>query len=120
MESKLNICGKEYEAKASFLTIEKFYRNFGKDFADALTNLNKQLTDLENIKETYDYIKFFGAIGVDATRLAYVMILEKDPTFKSYEDWLGELDGIFDDITWVSDVIKLGMSVFRRSLSQEA
>ena len=120
MESKLTICGKEYDAKASILTIEKFYTNFGKDFAETLANLNKRLANLNDVEETMDYIKSFGGIGVDATRLAYVMILEKNPSFKSYEEWIGELDCLFDDVSWVSDVVKLGLSVFRRTLQKQA
>lgn len=120
MEKKLKICGKEYDAKVSVITLLKFYDEFGKDFGETLGNINDRLVGLTKEKEAdgIAYVKNFGAIVVDATRLAYVMIKEKDPTFKDYDEWVSELDGVYDDMTWISEVIKLGFCLFRRTLSQ--
>lgn len=118
MEKKLKICGQEYDAKASFLTQVKYYEQFGKDFAEAIANINDRLVSLSKEKESINYIRVFGAISIDATRLAYVMIKEANPTFMEYEEWIGQLDGLYDETEWISEVVKLGFSVFRRTLSQ--
>ena len=119
MESKIKICGKEYEAKASFLTMETFYTLFGKDFLGTLNEIQEQLNRIKNADETTNLMMEFSGISFKAIKIAYVMIKEKDPTFKSYEEFLGEIDGLYDNPSWITEVVELAGSVFRRSLSQQ-
>ena len=49
-----------------------------------------------------------------AYRIAYVMITEYDPGFKSYEDWLKGIDNVFNNENWILEVMECAMSTFRR------
>ena len=41
------------------------------------------------------------------------MIKEQDKSFKPYEEWLKDLDYLFDDINWIMEVLQLAMTPFQ-------
>lgn len=116
MVKTIKIGDKEYNLKSSAFTMFAYKNETGRDFLQDLQELNTTVIEINKLpKEEQDaaWLKELTPIFEKALRLAHIMILEQDKTFKSYEDWLKDLDSLFsDNMTWLSDVIEVGIAPF--------
>lgn len=112
MKKQVKIGEKEYFMKSSAYTQFKYKNDTGRKLlADIQTITKLQGIDNEEmLGEMDDLIEIL-------LRLSYTMIEEADPKqVSSYENFLKETDGIFDNQDWIMDVIELATSPISRGI----
>ena len=112
MKKIVKICDKEYTMKSSAYTQFKYKNDTGRSLLKDIQDITKlQNEDLENN---------LGAVGDLAEvllKMAYVMIEEADSTqVSNYEEFLKGLDGLFESMDWISEVIQLASSPLSRGI----
>lgn len=112
MRKIIKIGDTEYNMKSSAYTQFKYKNDTGR----------KLLTDVQSLMKLQD-ISNEDALGemddlMDIIlRIAYVMIEEGDPKqVESYEAFLKQVDGLFDNQDWIVDVITLATSPISRGI----
>lgn len=98
-----------YDMRSSAFTVFAYKNRTGRDLLEDLHALE---TIADSSEDDVSRINSVLQIGLD---MAYVMICENDPKYKSFDEWTRELDGLFDDSTWIAEVSKLALSPFRRN-----
>ena len=112
MKKIIKIGDKDYTLKASAYTQFK-YRN------DTGRKLLKDLQDLSNLQNASeeDMVEGVEDLTEIVLKMAYVMIEEADSTqVKSYEEFLKGIENLYDDITWINEVIELATSPLSRGI----
>ena len=116
MKKVVTINNKEYNAKSSAYTQFKYKNDTGRSL----------MSDLQKISKL-DKLDLDGQVeGIDdlletVLKMAYIMIEEADPNqVTSFEDWLKELDGLFDEQQWLVDIIELAQSPFSRGTKTDS
>lgn len=111
MRKQITISGKEYFAKSSAYTQFKYKNDTGRGMlSDLQTFANSK--DIDN-----DMLNNVDGITEMILKMAYIMIEEADKNqVTNYEDFLKGLDGLYDDTTWISDVLELAASPFSRGI----
>lgn len=116
MRKIIKICDKEYTAKSSAYTQFKYKNDTGRSLMSDLQKISKlekldldgQVEGIENLLEII-------------LKMAYIMIEEADSSqVTSYEDFLKELDGLFDEQQWFEDIIELAQSPFSRGTKTDS
>ena len=109
MVKTIKIDGVDYSMKASALTSFSY-----KDFTgrSLLSDLGKfQKFDINNDFSVIDEITSI------ITSIAYVMIKEFDKGYdKSYEQFLENIPSLYDDYSWINEVVDLAVSPFSRKI----
>ncbi len=116
MLKTIKIGSKNYDMKSSAWTPFKYKNEYGKDLLKEIGKLNKINGSINKLpKEEQDtaWLSEFSEILEMALRMAYTMITEQNKDFMSYQNWLEGIDDLFDDNTWISEVMELAMSTFR-------
>lgn len=112
MKKQVKIGEKEYFMKSSAYTQFKYKNDTGRKLLADI----QEITKLEKVKETEVLGEMDDVIEI-LLRMAYVMIDEADPNqVESYEAFLKETDGIFDNQDWIMDVITLATSPISRGV----
>lgn len=112
MKKIITIGGKEYSMKSSAYTQFKYKNDTGRKLLSDIQSITKleQIEENEVLGEMDDVIEIL-------LRMAYVMIDEADPNqVESYEAFLKETDGLFDNQDWIMDVITLATSPLSRGV----
>ena len=112
MKKIVNLGGKEYSMKSSAYTQFKYKNDTGRKLLADIQSITKlgELEGTEVLGEMDDLIEIL-------LRIAYVMIEEADPSqVESYEKFLKETDGIFENQDWIMDVITLATSPISRKV----
>lgn len=119
MVKSINIGGNDYVMKSSAFTPFKYKNDYGKDLLKDVGLLNKKNREINKLKKDEQedaWLSEFTEIVEMGLRMAYTMITEYDKTFKPYDEWLGEIDSLFDNTDWLMEVMELAMSTFQRKL----
>jgi len=112
MKKQVKIGEKEYFMKSSAYTQFKYKNDTGRKLLADI----QEITKLEKVKEIEVLGEMDDVIEI-LLRMAYVMIDEADPNqVESYEAFLKETDGIFDNQDWIMDVITLATSPISRGV----
>lgn len=112
MKKQVKIGEKEYFMKSSAYTQFKYKNDTGRK----LLNDIQSITKLADIQETEVLGEMDDIIEI-LLRIAYTMIDEADPKqVDSYETFLKETDGIFENQDWIMDVITLATSPISRGV----
>lgn len=112
MKKIINIGGKDYTLKASAYTQFKYRNDTGRKMLKDL----QDLSNLQNASEE-DMVEGVEDLTEIVLKMAYVMIEEADPTqVKSYEEFLKGIENLYDDITWINEVIELATSPLSRGI----
>lgn len=112
MKKQVKIGEKEYFMKSSAYTQFKYKNDTGRKLLADI----QEITRLEKVKENEVLGEMDDVIEI-LLRMAYVMIDEADPNqVESYEAFLKETDGIFDNQDWIMDVITLATSPISRGV----
>lgn len=120
MIRKVKICGTEYTMKSSVLTIEAVQREYDKKLLSFAYDLNKNFAEALKLTDNVERFEALQDVCMWTLKIGYLMIAEANPTFAiSLNDWLGSLDGIFNDLNWISDVLGVAMSPFRTTTKDE-
>ena len=112
MKKIVTIGGKEYSMKSSAYTQFKYKNDTGRKMLSDIQTITRleQIEEQEVLGEMDDVIEIL-------LRMAYVMIDEADPKqVESYEAFLKETDGLFDNQEWIMDVITLATSPLSRGV----
>lgn len=112
MRKIVKISGKDYSMKSSAFTQFKYKDITGR----------KMLSDLQEITKLQDAEEneLLGGIE-DLTeiilKMAYVMIDEADSKqVPNYEEFLKEIESLYDDVEWINDVVELASSPLSRGI----
>ena len=110
MERIIKISNKDYKMKASALTQFSYKNETGRSFLKDLQKLTKvNIEDMDSLDEITELI----------LKVAYVMIKEADKTqATNYEDFLSNIESIYDDITWITEVLELACSPLSGQLQE--
>lgn len=112
MKKVIKISGKEYTMKSSAYTQFKYKNDTGR----------KMLKDLQEIAKLQDANEEDMIDGIEdlseiILKMAYVMIEEADSTqVKSYDDFLKEIDNLYENTEWMNEVIELATSPISRGI----
>lgn len=113
MEKKIKIGDKEYIMKASAWTQFAYKDLTGRSF---LTDI-KELTKYADKEITLENIEVVDEISELLLPMTFVMVKEADPTQAvDYTDFLKGIDNLYDNITWMQEVILLACSPISRQL----
>lgn len=113
MEKKLKIGDREYTMKASAWTQFAYKDLTGRSF---LTDV-KGLVQYADKKITLEDIEVLDEISNLVLPMAFVMVKEYDPAQAvDYKDFLQGIDNLYDNITWMQEVILLACSPISRQL----
>ena len=114
MEKIIRISGKDYKMKASALTQFSYRNETGRSF---LTDLQK-LTELKDIGEDFaKNIDALDSVSELLLKMAFIMAKEADKTqVINYEEFLGGIENLYDDTTWIQEVLELACSPLSRQL----
>lgn len=110
MEKTIKISGKEFKMKSSAYTQFAYRDATGRGLMKDLQELSKM--NLENLDENLELIDDLNSM---ALKMAYVMIKEADKNqVGNFEDFLKDLDSLYEDIDWLNEVITLAISPLQR------
>lgn len=115
MVKRVKIGNKEYDMKASVLTLETYKRLYDKDLMKVVADLNSKYSNVD----TDDWLAQVQPIVLDILKIAHIMIQEQNPSFMSYEDWVKDLDNILENPHWIVDVLGVAMSPFRTRIFEK-
>ena len=112
MKKIIKIGDKDYTLKASAYTQFKYRNDTGRKMLKDL----QDLSNLQNASEE-DLVEGVEDLTEIVLKIAYVMIEEADSTqVKSYEEFLKGIENLYDDITWINEVIELATSPLSRGI----
>ena len=112
MKKIVTISGKEFSMKSSAYIQFKYKNDTGRKLLDDIQQISELKDKAEDIS--------FGVLD-DVTeqilRIAYTMIEEADPSqVKSFEDFLKGIDGLYDDLNWIGDVVEVAVAPLSRGI----
>lgn len=117
MEKVITISNKNYQMKASAIT-QFSYKNFtGRSFLQDL----KDLTKLQKKKiDSFD-VEELDNVTELLLKIAYILVKESDKEHNTqqavdYDDFLSKIDSLYDDTSWIYDVLKLACTPISRQL----
>lgn len=112
MKKIIKIGNKEYSMKSSAYTQFKYKNDTGRRMLEDLQNISKlQEADQEEMLSALEELSEI------ILRMSYVMIEESDPTqVTTYEDFLKDIDGLYDNTEWINEVITLATSPISRGI----
>lgn len=112
MKKTIKLCDKEYNIKSSAYTLFKYKNDTNRDLLKDIQSIG-ELQDVENQTEK------MGKLADVLLRITYTLIEEADKTqVNSFEDFLKGLDGIFDDVEWINEVVQCAITPFSRGQIQ--
>jgi hypothetical protein len=116
MEKIINISGVEYKMKSSAFTPFKYKNDYNRDLLkdiNVIVKIEQKVSKLPKEEQDTAWLDEFGSIFEIITKIAYVMIKEADKSFKPYEDWLGDIESLYDDNNWIGEVLGLILNTFQ-------
>ena len=116
MVRTVKIGNNEYDLKSSAYTMFAYKDVTGNNLLQDLNELNDKYTKWQKDKDTSIWMNEIMDIIDKTLRLAHIMILEQNPSFMEYKQWLKEIDGLLDDTNWILEVLEVGLSPFRRGV----
>lgn len=112
MRKTIKIGNKEYNMKSSAYTQFKYKNDTGRKMLEDLQSLTKLQNSTED--EMFSAIEDLSEIIL---RMTYVMIEEADSSqVTSFEDFLKDIDGIYDETEWINEVVMLATTPFSRGI----
>lgn len=112
MRKVIKISGKEYSMKSSAYTQFKYKDVTGRKLLDDINKISKvnSLTEEERLSSMEDIIETL-------LQIAYIMIEEADEKqVTTFENFLKDIDGLFDSTEWINEVVELAASPISRGL----
>ena len=111
MKKIVTISGKEYSMQSSAYTQFKYKNETGRSLLNDLKSLTSH-TEEEIINNVDDLLEML-------LKISYIMIVESDDKqVASYDNFLKGLDALFDDSTWINDVLELAVSPISRGIQK--
>lgn len=111
MKKIVTISGKEYSMQSSAYTQFKYKNETGRSLLKDLESLTSH-TEKEIINNVDDLLEML-------LKISYIMIVESDDKqAASYDNFLKSLDALFDDSTWINDVLELAVSPISRGIQK--
>lgn len=112
MRKTINIGGKDFNMKSSAFTQFAYKNETGRSLLGDMNKLSKM-----NLEE--NNFELLDELSEMVLKMAYVMALEEGTNeIKNYEDFLKGIDNLFDDQTWIEEVIMLATSPLSRRLQE--
>lgn len=112
MRKTVKIGEKDYFMKSSAYTQFKYRNDTGRRLLEDIQKISKinEMSEDDQITRVDDIIELI-------LRIAYIMIEEADEKqVSTFEEFLKGIDGLFDDATWINEVIELAASPISRGL----
>lgn len=112
MRKTVKIGEKDYFMKSSAYTQFKYRNDTGRRLLEDIQKISKinEMSEDDQITKVDDIIELI-------LRIAYIMIEEADEKqVTTFEEFLKGIDGLFEDATWINEVIELAASPISRGL----
>lgn len=110
MRKVIKISEKEYSMKSSAYTQFKYKNDTGRKLLDDIQKISKinQMGEEEQISNIEDVMELL-------LRIAFIMIEEADEKqVSTFDDFLKNIDGMFDDTSWINEVIECAVAPIYR------
>lgn len=112
MKKTIKLCDKEYNIKSSAYTLFKYKNDTNRDLLKDIQEIGNSANELSETEK-------LGKITDILLRITYTLIEEADKTqVNSFDDFLKGLDGIFDDNSWINEVVECAITPFSRGQIQ--
>lgn len=112
MRKVIKIGDKEYSMKASAYTQFKYKNDTGRSLLCDI----QSLSDLQNLEDKEQVSKIDDLLEI-LLKLAFIMIQEADANqLSNYDDFLKNMDNLFDNNSWINEVIELAVSPISRGI----
>lgn len=113
MKKTINISGKDYFMKASAFTQFAYKNETGRSLLNDLQSfINRE--DNQELEKVDDLIEILLDIS-------YVMINEADPNqVSNKEEFMKSITDLFEDTTWITEVVQLAISPLSRGNIKES
>lgn len=117
MKKIINIDGKEYTMKSSAYTQFAYKDMTGRSYLKDMQKVIQAVANKEKLNEDLSLLDELSGLVLDA---AYIMITEADASqVGSKEDFYKSIDSIYDDFTWIEEVILLACTPISRQLQAD-
>lgn len=113
MKKEITIGSVTFPIHSSAFTPFAYKNMTGRELLSDLMKMQTKLTELQ--EDESKAAEVVGNLLHDIFELAYVMHQEADDKAKPFKEWLQQFDGILDDNTWLSEVVAVAASTFRRN-----
>ncbi len=116
MIKQIKIGEQIYNMKSSAFTAFAYKNETGRDLLEDISDINYRYQEIAKLEESERENAWFSELTpiIEKTlKLAYLMICENDKNFKSYDEWLKELDFLFENIDWIMEVLQLALTPFQ-------
>lgn len=110
----IEIGGKPYDLKSSAYTMFSYKNLTGRDLLKDISKIHALQKKAEKDEDVW--LSSLGDVLDIIEHLTYTMYLEANGNSISFEEFLRGMDGILEDISWITEVMELAMSTFRRSI----
>ena len=117
MIKTIQIGNKAYDLKSSAYTMFSYKNLTGRDLLKDIGRIHALQKKAQESEEVW--LDSLGDVLDIIEHLTYTMYLEANGKTVSFEEFLKGMDGILEDITWITEVMELAMSTFRRSIPNQ-
>lgn len=122
MVRTVRIGSKDYNMRSSAFTPFKYKNDYGSDMLKDINKLNKtnmEIAKLPAEEQEQAWLDEIGNIMEMALHMAYCMITEQDKGFMPYDKWLQEIESLFDNTSWIMEVMECAMSTFHGRVQED-
>ena len=116
MVKTVKIGSKEYNLKSSAFTMFSYKNETGRDLLKDLEQLNTTVSKINKLSEEEQasaWLTEFTPIIEKALKITHIMIKEQDKSFMEYEEWLKDIDCLFNgEMSWITEVIEVAIAPF--------
>lgn len=117
MKKIITIDGKEYSMKSSAYTQFAYKDMTGRSFLKDMQRVVNAVADKDKLAEDLAFLDEITLLILDA---AYIMITEADASqVGTKEDFYKSIDSIYDDFSWIEEVILLACTPISRQLQAD-
>ena len=117
MKKIITIDGKEYSMKSSAYTQFAYKDMTGRSFLKDMQKVVNAVADKDKLTEDLAFLDEITLLILDA---AYIMITEADASqVGTKEDFYKSIDSIYDDFSWIEEVILLACTPISRQLQTD-
>ena len=121
MIKNIKIGDKDYILKSSAYTIFAYKDETGRDLLSDITSINENYIKLnkkvkdEGLTEEEKGILWINEVTPimeHTLKIAHIMIKEVDKNFKEYNEWLRDIENLFENAEWVMEVLEVAIAPF--------
>lgn len=120
MIKTIKIGSNNYDLKSSAYTMFAYKNETGRSLISDVNTLYKKFSKIQELSQEEQndlMLEEMDDLSEKTLKLAYIMICEQNKGFKSYDEFLREIDSLYENVDWILEVLELGMTPFQGRVS---